>query len=98
MDDEYESEADDDFCHSLQQSSQSAHHGLDENSLQKEQDAFISNYQSDSKLLWHYISLQEEQIHFEILEEKNRNLGSTLALRSQSHPEFWSYDYPVARF
>ncbi len=44
-DDEYENEADDEFCSSLQQPFQPAHHGLKENLLDKDRDAFISNYQ-----------------------------------------------------
>ncbi len=46
-DDEYKNEGDDDFCPSSQQPSQPAHHGLEGNSLDEDEDAFISDYQSD---------------------------------------------------
>ncbi len=47
--DEYENEADDDFRPSSQQPSQPAHHGLKENPFDEDQDAFITDYQSDFK-------------------------------------------------
>ncbi len=44
IDDEYENEGDDDFRPSSQQSFLLEHHGQDENSFDKDKDAFISNY------------------------------------------------------
>ncbi len=41
----YENEADDDFRPSSQQPSQPAHHGLDENPFDEDENAFINNYQ-----------------------------------------------------
>ncbi len=48
-DDEYENEADDDFRPSSQQLFQPAHYGLKENPFDEDEDAFISDYQSDPK-------------------------------------------------
>ncbi len=73
-DDEYVNEADDDFRPSLYQSSQPAHGGLEENPLDKDKDASISNDQSDPKLSRRHTSLEEKQIDLEMLKEKNRNL------------------------
>ena len=73
-DDEYENEADDDFRPSPQQLFQPAHHGLEENLFNKDEDAFISDYQSDAKPSRLHISLEEKRIDLEMLKEKNRNL------------------------
>ena len=66
-DDKYENEADDDFRPSSQQPSQPAHHGLDENPFDEDEDAFISDYQSDSKPSRRHTSLEEKQIDLEML-------------------------------
>ena len=73
-DDEYENKADDDFRPSSQQPFQPAHHGLEENSFDEDEDAFISDYQSDPKLSRRYTSLEEKRIDLKMLKEKNRNL------------------------
>ena len=73
-DNEYDNEADDDFCPSFQQPLQSAHHGLKENPFNEDANAFISNYQSDPKPSKHHTSLEEKRIDLEMLKEKNRNL------------------------
>ncbi len=89
-DDEYENEADDDFHPSSQQSSQSAHHGLEENPFDEDKDAFISNYQSDSKPSRRHTSLEEKRIDLEMLKEKNQNLElrhSMKRARTFSGPE-----------
>ena len=88
--DEYENEADDDFCPSSQQPSQPAHHGLDENPFDEDEDAFISDYQSDSKPSRRHTSLEEKRIDLEMLKEKNRNLELRHAMkraRTFSGPE-----------
>ena len=74
-DDEYKNETDDDFCPSFQQSSQSAHHGLEENPLNEDKDASISDYQSEPKPSTRYTSLEKKQIDPKMLKEKNRNLA-----------------------
>ncbi len=56
--DEYENEADDDFRPSSQQPSQPAHHGLEENPFDEDEDAFISDYQSDPKPSRRHTSLK----------------------------------------
>ncbi len=71
---EYENEADDDFRPSLQQPSQPADHGQEENPLDKDEDASINNYQSDPKPSRRHTSLEEKQIYLEMLKEKNQNL------------------------
>ena len=89
-DDEYENEADDDFRPSSQQPSQPAHHGLDENPFDEDEDAFISDYQSDSKPSRRHTSLEEKRIDLEMLKEKNRNLELRHAMkraRTFSGPE-----------
>ncbi len=89
-DDEYENEADDEFRPSSQQSSQPAHHGLEENLFDEDEDAFISNYQSDPKPSRCYTFLEEKQIDLEMLKEKNRNLELRYAMkraRTISGPE-----------
>ncbi len=73
-DDEDENEADDYFCPTSQQSFQPAHHGLEENPFDEDENAFINNYQSDHKPSRRYTSLEEKQIDLEMLKEKNRNL------------------------
>ncbi len=72
--DEYENEADDDFGPPSQQPFQPASHGLEENPFHKGEDAFISDYQSDSKSSRRHTSLEEKRIDLEKLKEKNRNL------------------------
>ncbi len=73
-DNEYENKADGDFRPFSQQPSQPAHHGLEETLFAKDEDTFISNYQSDPKLSRHHTSLEEKQIDLEMLKEKNRNI------------------------
>ncbi len=73
-DDEYENEADDDFRPSSHQPFQLAHHGLEENSFDEDEDPFISDYPSDPKPSRPHTSLEEKQIDLEMLKEKNRNL------------------------
>ena len=73
-DDEYENEADDDFRPSSQQPFQPAHHDLEENLFDEDEDAFISNYQSDPKRSRRYTSLEKKSIDLEMLKEKNQNL------------------------
>ena len=73
-DDKYENETDDDFRTSPQQPSQPAHHGLEENLSDEDEDTSISDYQSDSKPSKRHTSLKEKQIDLEVLKEKNRNL------------------------
>ncbi len=80
-DDEYENEADDDFRPSSQQPSQPAHHGLEENLFDEDEDAFISNYQSDSKPSSRHTSLDKKQIDLEMRKEKNRNLELRHAMK-----------------
>ncbi len=89
-DDEYENEADDDFRLSSQQLFQPAHHGLEENHFDEDENAFISDYQSDPKPSRRHTSLEEEQIDLEMLREKNRNLELRHAIkrtRTFSGPE-----------
>ncbi len=73
-DNEYKNEADDDFRPSSQQPFQPAHHDLEENPFDEDEDAFISNYQSDPKRSRRYTSLEKKSIDLEILKEKNQNL------------------------
>ncbi len=73
-DDEFENGADDDFRPFSQQSSQPAHHGLEENRFDEDENAFISDYQSDFKPSRRHTSLEEKRIDLEMLKEKNRNL------------------------
>ena len=80
-DDEYENEADDDFRPSSQQPSQPAHHGLDENPFDEDEDAFISDYQSDSKPSKRHTSLEEKRIDLEMLKKKNQNLELRHAMK-----------------
>ncbi len=80
-DDEYENKADDDFRPSSQQPSQPAHHCLEENLFDEDKDAFISNYQSDSKPSRRHTSLEEKRIDLEMLKEKNRNLELRHAMK-----------------
>ena len=96
-DNEYENEADDDFRSSPQQISQPANHSLEENPLDKDKEASISDYQSGHNPSRPQSSLEKKQIDIEMLKGKNRNLEPILASTLQSHPEFQSYDYPVAR-
>ena len=89
-DGEYKNEADDDFCSPPQQPSQPAHHSLEENLLNKEEDASISNYQLDLKPSRCHTSLEGKQIDLEILKEKNQNLGLRQVMklaRNLSGPE-----------
>ena len=89
-DDEYENEADDDFRPSFQQLSQPAHHGLEENPFDEDEDAFTSNYQSDYKPSRHPTSLEEKRIDLEMLKEKKQNLELWHAMkhaRTFSGPE-----------
>ncbi len=73
-DNEYENEANDDFCLSPQQPFQPAHHGLKKNPFNKDKNSFISNYQSDPKPSRGHTSLEEKRIDLEMRKEKNRNL------------------------
>ncbi len=57
-DNEYENEADDDFRLSSQQLFQPAYYVLKENLFDDDEDAFISNYQSDSKASRRHTSLE----------------------------------------
>ena len=89
-DDEYENEVDDDFRPSSQQPSQPAHHGLEENSFDLDEDTSTSDYKSDHKSLRRHTSLEEKRIALEMLKEKNRNLELRHALkraRNFSGPE-----------
>ncbi len=92
-DDEYQNEVNDDFRPSPQQSFQPAHHGLEENLFDEDEDAFISNYQSDPKPSRRHIFLEGKRIDLKILKKKNRNLGLRHAMkraRTLSGPEEWS--------
>ena len=80
-DDEYETEADDDFRSSSQQPAQPAPYGLEENPFDKDEDAFISDYQSDPKPSRRYTSLEDKQIDLKMLKEKNRNLELQHAMK-----------------
>ncbi len=103
-DNEYENEADDDFRPSFQQPSQPSYHGLEENLFDEDEDAFISDYQSDPKPSRRHTSLEEKQIDLEMLKEKNRNLELRQAMKHASTfsgPEelsiptrFWSIKRP----
>ncbi len=89
-DDEYENEADDDFRPSSQQPFQPAYNGLEENSFVEDEDAFISDYQSDPKTSRRHRSLEEKRNDLEMLKEKNRNLELRHAIkrtRTFSGPE-----------
>ena len=89
-DNEYENEADDDFRHSSQQPFQPAHHGLEENLFDKDEDAFISDYRSDPKPPRSHTFLEQKRMDLEILKEKNRNLELRHAMkrtRTFSGPE-----------
>ena len=89
-DDEYGNEADDDFRPSSQQPFQPAHYGLEENLFVEDEDAFISDYQSDPKPSRRHKSLWEKRIDLEMLKEKNRNLELRHAIkrtRTFSGPE-----------
>ena len=72
--DEYENEADDDFCSSPQQPFQPTHYSLEENLLNEDGDTSTSDYQLDHKPSRRPISLKEKQIVLEMLKEKIRNL------------------------
>ena len=61
-DDKYENEAEDDFRFSSQRTFQPAHHGLEDNLFDEDEDAFISDYHSDPKPSRHYISVEEKRI------------------------------------
>ncbi len=89
-DNEYENEADDDFRHSSQQPFQPAHHGLEENLFDEDENAFISDYQSDPKPSRLHVSLKKKRIDLEKLKEKNQNLRlwhSMKPARTFSGPE-----------
>ncbi len=89
-DGEYENEADDSFRPSSQQPFQPVHHGLEENPFNKDEDAFISDYQSDPKSSRRHTSLEEKRIDREMLKVKNRNLELRHAMkctRTISDPE-----------
>ncbi len=73
-DDEYENEADDEFRPSPQQLFQLAHHGREENVLDEDKDAFISDYQADLKPSRSHTSLEEKRIDLKMLKEKIWNL------------------------
>ncbi len=79
-DDEYENEIDDNFCLFLQQPSQPAHHGLEENTLDKDKDASIS------KPARRHTSLEEKRIDLEMLKKKNRNLELQHAMKRARSP------------
>ncbi len=79
--DEYENEADDDFRPSFQQPSQPSYHGLEESLFDEDENAFISDYQSDPKPSRRQTSLEEKQIDLEMLKEKNRNLELRNAMK-----------------
>ncbi len=67
-----------------------AHHGLEENHFDENEDAFKSDYQSDSKPSRRHTSLEEKRIDLEMLKEKNRNLELWHAMkraRTFSGPE-----------
>ncbi len=89
-DDEYENKVDNDFRPSSQQPFQPAHHCLEENPFDEDEDAFISDYQSDPKPSRRHASLEEKRIDLEMLKEKNRNLELRHAMkraRTLSGPE-----------
>ena len=73
-DNEYENDADDEFCPSSQQLFQPAHHDLDEYPFDENEDAFISIYQSDPKPSRRHTFFKQKRIHLEMLKEKNQNL------------------------
>ena len=70
----YKNEADDDFRPFSQQLFQPAHHGLEENLFDKNEDVFISNYQSDPKPSRRHTFLEKKRIDLEMIKEKIRNL------------------------
>ncbi len=80
-DNEYENEADDDFRPSPQQSFQPAHHGLEENLFEEDEDDSVNDHQSDPKPSRCETSLEERQIDLEMLKEKNRNLELWYAIK-----------------
>ena len=80
-DNQYENEADDDFCHSPHQLFQAAPHDLEKNPLDEDNDASISDYQSDPQPSRRHTSLEEKQIDLEMLKEKNRNLELRHAIK-----------------
>ncbi len=73
-DEEYKNGADDDFRLSSQPLFQPANHSLEESFFDDDEDAFISDYQSDSKPSRRHTSLEEKQIDLKMLKEKNQNL------------------------
>ena len=73
-DNEYENGAYDNPRLSSQQPFQPAHHGLEENLFDEDEDAFISNYQSGPKPSRRNTSFEEKRIDLEMLKEKTRNL------------------------
>ncbi len=80
-DDEYENGVDTDFCPSPQQSFQPVHHSLEENPLDKDEDAYISDYQSNTKPSRLHAFLEQNQIDLEMLKEKNQNLKLRHAMK-----------------
>ncbi len=81
-DNEYENEADDNFRTSSKQPYQPAHHGLEENPFDEDEDAFISNYQPDFKFSRRHTSLKEKRFDLEMLKERDRNLELWHAMKS----------------
>ncbi len=89
-DNEYENEVDDDFRPSSQQPFQPAYYGQEENPFNEDEDAFISDYQSDPQPSRRHTSLEEKRIGLKMLKEKNRNLELRHAMkrtRTFSGPE-----------
>ncbi len=75
---------------SSQQPFQPAHHGLEKNPFDEDEDTFISNYQSDPKPSRRHTFLEEKRIDLEMLKEKNRNPELRHAMkrtRTSSGPE-----------
>ena len=71
-----------------QQPFQPAYHGLEENSLNEDQDASISDYQLDPKPSSGHTFLEEKRIDQEMLKEKNRNFELRHAMTCSY--SFWS--------
>ncbi len=80
-DDEYENEADDDFCTSPQQPFQAENHSLEESPLDEDEDSSVSDCQSDLKPSRRHTTLEEKQIFLDMLKEKNRNLELRHAMK-----------------
>ncbi len=85
-DDKYENKNDDDFRPSPQQSFQPAHHGQEENFFDENEDAFISDYQSDPKSSTRNSSLSDKRIGLKMVKEIDKPMQQKIRKQS-SGPE-----------